>query len=48
MSVQKVKFNPLQTEAVLFTLKYFEAFPQLIFDNTPKKIVEGHTHLGIT
>ena len=25
-----VKFNPLKTEAVLFTLKYFEAFPQLL------------------
>ena len=43
-----VKFNPLKTEAVLFTLKYFEAFPQLIFDNTPIKFVEDHKHLGIT
>ena len=41
-----VKFNPLKTEA--FTLKYFEAFPQLIFDNTPIKFVEDHKHLGIT
>ena len=30
-----VKFNPLKTEAVLFTLKYFKDFPQLLFDNTP-------------
>ena len=43
-----VKFNPLKTEAVLFTLKNFEAFPQLIFDNTLIKCVEGHKHLGIT
>ena len=43
-----VKFNPLKTEAVLFTLKYFEAFLQLIFDNTPIKFVEDHKHLGIT
>ena len=43
-----VKFNPLKTEAVLFTLKYFEAFPQLIFDNTPIKFVEDHKHVGIT
>ena len=43
-----VKFNPLKTAAVLFTLKYFEAFPQLIFDNTPIKFVEDHKHLGIT
>ena len=42
------KFNPLKTEAVHFTLKYFEAFPQLIFDNTPIKFVEDHKHLGIT
>ena len=43
-----IKFNPLKTEAVFFTLKYFEAFPQLIFDNTPIKFVEDHKHLGIT
>ena len=43
-----VKLNSLKTEAVLFTLKYFEAFPQLIFDNTPIKFVEDHKHLGIT
>ena len=43
-----VKFNPLKTETVLFTLKYLEAFPQLIFDNTPIKFVEDHKHLGIT
>ena len=42
-----VKFNPLKTEAVLFTLKNFEAFPQLIFDNTLIKFVEDHKHLGI-
>ena len=29
-----VKFNPLKTEAVLFSLKNIEALPQLIFDNT--------------
>ena len=42
-----VKFNPLKIEAVLFTLKYFDAFPQLIFDNTPIKFVEDHKHLGV-
>ena len=42
------QIQPLKTEAVLFTLKYFEAFPQLIFDNTPIKFVEDHEHLGIT
>ena len=43
-----VKFNILKTEAVLFTLKYLEAFPKLTFDNTPIKVVEDHKHLGIT
>ena len=43
-----VKFNPLKTEAILFTLKHFEAFPQLIFDNSPIKFVEDYKHLGIT
>ena len=43
-----VKLNPLKTEAVLFTLKNIEAFPQLIFDNTIIQFVEDHKHLGIT
>ena len=43
-----VKFNPLKTEAVLFSLKNFEAFSQLIYDNTLIKSVEDHKHLGIT
>ena len=30
-----VTFNPLKTEAVLFTLKKLDFFPQLIFDNIP-------------
>ena len=33
-----VELNPFKTEAVLFTLKYFEAFPQLMFDNTRTKL----------
>ena len=43
-----VKFNPLKTEAVLFTLKNIEALPQLFFDNTIANFVDGHKHLGIT
>ena len=30
-------FNPLKTEAVLFTLKKINILPQLIFDNIPVK-----------
>ena len=43
-----VKFNPFKTEAVLFSLKYFKAFHQLMFDNTQIKFIEDHKHLGIT
>ena len=43
-----VKFTPLKTEAVLFLLKYFEAFHQFIFDNTPMNFVEDHKRLIIT
>ena len=41
-------FNPLKTEAVLFTLKKQEFFPQLVFDNTPISFVDSHKHLGFT
>ena len=30
-----VTFNPLKTEAVLFTLKKLDFLPQLVFDNIP-------------
>ena len=30
-----VTFNPLKTEAVLFTPKGLDFFPQLVFDNIP-------------
>ena len=29
-----IKFNPLKTEAILFTLKFFKHFPNLIFNDT--------------
>ena len=42
-----VKFNPLKTEAILFTLKLFENFPNLIFDGTQIQFVDDHKHLGL-
>ncbi|MCG7876809.1 MAG: reverse transcriptase family protein [Candidatus Thiodiazotropha endolucinida] len=43
-----VKFNPLKTEAMLFTLKRFENFPRLMFNDTEIKFVDNHKHLGLT
>ena len=43
-----VTFNPLKTEAVLFTLKKINILPQLIFDNIPINFVDSHKHLGVT
>ena len=43
-----VKFNPLKTKAILFTLKCFEHFPNLIFNDTQIKFVGDHKHLGLT
>ena len=43
-----VKFNPLKTETVLFTLKNMRPFPNLFFDYTILQFVEDHKHLSIT
>ena len=53
-----IKFNPLKTEAVLFTLtqfefyssilKQFEYYSNLFFENVKLKFVECHKHLGVT
>ena len=43
-----INFNPLKTEAILFTLRLSDHFPQLIFDGTPIKFVSEHKHLGLT
>ena len=40
-----VKFNPLKTEAVLFTLKNIEALPHFVFDKTIINFVDNHKHL---
>ena len=42
------KFNPLKTEAILFTLKFFEHFRNLVFNDTQLKFVEDQRHLGLT
>ena len=43
-----VTFNPLKTEAVLFTLKKINILPQLIFDNIPINFVDNHKHIDAT
>ena len=43
-----INFNPLKTEAILFTLKQFAKFPNLIFNNTVIQFVNDHKHLGLT
>ena len=43
-----VTFNPLKTEAVIFTLKKINILPQLIFDNILFNFVDSHKHLGVT
>ena len=43
-----VTFNPLKTEAVLFTLKKLYFFPHLIFDNVVINLVDSLKHLGVT
>ena len=43
-----ITFNPSKTEAVLFTLKKIDDFPQLYFENTLINFVADHKHLGLT
>ena len=43
-----VTFNPLKTEAVLFTLKKINILPQLVFDKIPINFVDSHKHLGVS
>lgn len=43
-----VAFNPIKTEAVLFTCSNIFQNPSLIFDNILIKFVENHKHLGLT
>ena len=43
-----VTFNPLKTEAVLFTFIKLDFLPQLIFDNIPISFVDSHKYLGVT
>ena len=41
-------FNPLKTEAVLFTLKNLNFLLQLVFDNIPISFKDDHKRLGVT
>ena len=43
-----INFNPLKTEAILFTLRLLEHLPNITFDGTPIRFVEEHKHLGLT
>ena len=43
-----VTFDPLKTEAVLFSLKKINILPQLVFDNIPINFVDSHKHIGVT
>lgn len=43
-----VDFNPIKTEALLFTLRPVEYMPSLNFNNTDITFVESHKHLGVT
>ena len=43
-----VTFNPLETEAVLFTLEKINILPQLIFYNILINFVDSHKHLDVT
>ena len=43
-----INFNPLKTEALLFTLKLYEYLPNIKFDGIPVSFVSDHRHLGLT
>ena len=43
-----VTFYPQKIEAVLFTLKKLDFFPQLVFDNIPISFVDSHNYLVVT
>ena len=43
-----INFNPLKTEALLFTLKRYEHLPIIEFDGIPVSFVSDHKHLGLT
>ena len=43
-----INFNPVKTEAVLFTLKHLGRLPNLIFDNIQIRFAEFHKYLVLT
>ena len=42
-----VTFNPLKTEAILFTTQNVH-YPSLYFENILVSFVQNHKHLGVT
>ena len=43
-----INFNPSTTEAILFTLKQLEQFPNLVYNSTLIQFVKDRKHLGLT
>ena len=43
-----INFNPLKTEAILFTLRLSEHLHNITFDGTPIRFEEERKHLGLT
>ena len=43
-----IKFNPLKTEAILLTLRKFEALPNFIFKNVQLTFKDFHKHVEVT
>ena len=43
-----IKFNPSNTEAMLFSYINCERFPNIVFDGVSVKFVKDHKHLGLT
>ena len=42
------EIHPPKSEAILFILKQFENFPNLIFNGTQIQFVDDHKHLRLT
>ena len=43
-----VTFNPNKTDIMLFTNRFVDIFPNVLFDNKQLQFVDTHKHLGVT